>query len=155
MLLEHAHAMLLTSGLPKFLQTEMIQHATWIKNHTGTCALDGKTLYEMVFKSKHNIQDLPEWGSTIYILHKGCSKLKECTDQAHWVGYSSDSQGHWVYWPRKRHVTTKWKITSDYSTVIIQHRDVTEGGVDEWASSHTPNNAQLTGAPESSQHSQD
>src|SRR5882724_3222905 len=51
MLLEHAHAMLLTSGLLKFLWMETIEHATWIKNCMGTHALDGKTPYEMVFKS--------------------------------------------------------------------------------------------------------
>ena len=60
--------MLLASGLPKFLWTEMIQHVTWIKNRTGTCALNSKIPYEMVFKLKPHLQDLPKWGSTIYIL---------------------------------------------------------------------------------------
>jgi len=94
--------MLLASGLPKFLWMEMIQHATWVKNCMTTHALNSKTPYKMVFKMKLHLQDLPEWGSAIYILCKGCGKLKEHADQAHWVGYSSNSQGYRVYWPGKR-----------------------------------------------------
>ena len=105
--LKHACAMLLTSGLPKSLWMETIQHATWVKNRMETCALDGKTPYEIVLKMKPHLQDLPESGSAIYILHEGHSKLEEHTDQAHWVGYSSNSQGHRVYWPGKRCVTVE------------------------------------------------
>jgi GAG-pre-integrase domain/Integrase core domain/Pol polyprotein, beta-barrel domain len=43
-LLEHARAMHLTVGLPKFLWMESVQHAVWLKNRTSTCALDGKTI---------------------------------------------------------------------------------------------------------------
>ena len=109
----------------------------------------------MVFKSKPHLQDLPEWGSTIYILCEGHGKLEEWADQAHWVGYSSNSQGHRVYWPGKRHVTTKWNITFDCSTVFTQHGDVTEVGVDAQTSSHTSSNIQLTRAPKPPHHGQD
>jgi len=109
-LLKHTCAMLLASDLLKFLWTETIQHATWIKNHMAKHILDGKTLYEMVFKLKHHLEDLPEWGSHLYILHKGCRKLKERADQACWVGYSGNTQGHRVYWPGKRHVVSSTQI---------------------------------------------
>src|SRR5882724_7055442 len=36
MLFEHMCAMMLASGLPKFLWIETVQHATWIKNRTAT-----------------------------------------------------------------------------------------------------------------------
>ena len=52
-------------------------------------------------------------------------------------------------------MTTEWNITFDHSTVITQHRDATEGGVDAQTSSHTSSNIQLTGAPELPHHGQD
>jgi len=77
MLFEHMCAMMLASGLPKFLWTETVQHATWIKNCTATCALNGKTPYEMLFKSKPHLKDLLEWGAHIYVLREGHGKLDE------------------------------------------------------------------------------
>jgi len=71
----------------------------------ATCALDGKMQYEMVFKGKPHLEDLPKWDSHIYGLHEGHKKLEERADQVCWVGYSGDNQGHRVYWPSKRHMT--------------------------------------------------
>ena len=68
MLLEHACAMLLASNLPKFLWTESVQHAVWLKNCTTTCVLNGKTPFEVVFKSKPNLKNLLEWGVCIFVL---------------------------------------------------------------------------------------
>ena len=45
-LLEKVRAMLHASGLPKFLWGEAINHAVYLKNCTGTKALDGKTPYK-------------------------------------------------------------------------------------------------------------
>src|SRR5882724_10884752 len=151
--------MLFASELPKFLWTEAVQHATWIKNRMATCTLDDKTPYKMVFKSKPHLEGLPEWGSTIHILSENHGKLDECADQACWVGYSNDSQGHRIYWPGKRYMTVERNATFDHRTVIIQHEDVTEGGMDPPTSSHTPSippsNFHLTRAPESPYHVED
>src|SRR3979490_1882725 len=57
-----AHAMKIGAGLPKFLWTEALQHATWIKSRLATQALDGKTPYEMLYGEKHNLAGLPQWG---------------------------------------------------------------------------------------------
>ena len=64
-LLEHARAMLLTAGLPKFLWFETIRHATWLKNCMSTCTLNGKTPFEMRYKEKPNLENLPEWGTRV------------------------------------------------------------------------------------------
>src|SRR5882724_5057309 len=74
-LLEHACAMIIASCLPKFLWTEAIQHTVWLKNHTATHALDSKTPFEVLFKQKPNLQDLPEWGTHVVVLHEGRGKL--------------------------------------------------------------------------------
>ena len=66
-LLEHARVMHLTAGLPKFLWAESVQHAVWLKDRTSTCALDGKTPYEMVHGIKPDLADLPEWGTKLFV----------------------------------------------------------------------------------------
>ena len=93
--------MLLASDLPKFLWTESVQHTVWLKNCTTTHALDGQTPFEIMFKMKPNLKNIPEWGACIFILCKGCSKFKSRADEACWVGYSLDSKGHRVYWPKE------------------------------------------------------
>src|SRR5882724_4536103 len=55
-LLEHTCAMLLTVDLPKFLWTESVQHMMWLKNCTSMCALGRKTPFEMLHKSKPNLE---------------------------------------------------------------------------------------------------
>ena len=79
-LLKQACMMLLAADLLKFLWAESVQHVTWLKNCTLTCALSRKTPFEMLHKSKPNLEDLPEWGTRIFVLCKGCNKLDEKAD---------------------------------------------------------------------------
>ena len=90
-LLKHARAMLLAAGLPKFLWFEAIWHATWLNNCTSTCALNRKTLFEMQYKEKPNLENLLEWGTQVFVLREGRRKLDEKADEGRWVGYSPDS----------------------------------------------------------------
>jgi len=90
-LLEHACVMHLSVDLPKFLWAESVQHVTWLKNHTLMQALNGKTPFEMLFKQKPNLKNLPEWGTCMFVLHKGCSKLDEKAEESRWDGYSPDT----------------------------------------------------------------
>ena len=48
-LLEHIHAFTHSSGLPKSLWGEALWHATWLKNLTATCTLDGKMPFEALY----------------------------------------------------------------------------------------------------------
>ncbi|KAJ3002694.1 hypothetical protein NUW54_g5708 [Trametes sanguinea] len=47
-LMEKVRAMLITSGMPRYLWGEAVMHATWLKNRTSTKALGGRTPYEAV-----------------------------------------------------------------------------------------------------------
>ncbi|OJT06204.1 Retrovirus-related Pol polyprotein from transposon TNT 1-94, partial [Trametes pubescens] len=47
-LMEKVRAMLITAHLPRSLWGEAAMHATWLKNRTGTKALDGRTPFEVV-----------------------------------------------------------------------------------------------------------
>ena len=100
-LLEHAWAMHLTVGLPKFLWTELVQHAVWLKNCTSMCALNGKTLYELVHGMRPDLTDLLEWGARVFILKEYQGKIDPKADEGRWVGCSYESKGHRVYWPGK------------------------------------------------------
>src|SRR5882672_6146645 len=124
-LLEHACAMHPSTDLPKFLWAESVQHATWLKNHTSMQALNGKTPFEMLFKQKPKLENLPEWGTRVFVLRKGCSKLDEKAEEGRWVGYSPDTQGHRIYWPGRHHVSVERNIVFDM-TVPVQ-RSVVEG----------------------------
>jgi len=79
-LLEHACAMLIAVDLPKFLWAKSVQHATWLKNHTLTCTLNGKTPFEMLHKEKPNLENLLEWGIRVFVLQEGHNKLDEKVD---------------------------------------------------------------------------
>ena len=98
-LLEHAQAIHHMADLPKFLWTESVQHAVWLKNQTSMCVLDGKTPYEMLHKMKPDLTDLPEWGARVYTLKEDHGKLESKADKGRWVWYSDESKGHRVYWP--------------------------------------------------------
>ncbi|KAG2050453.1 hypothetical protein BDR06DRAFT_864419, partial [Suillus hirtellus] len=63
------------SRLPKFLWGEAIMHVTWLKNRTGTQALNGMMPYEALFKKKPNLDNLPEWGSHVKVHSPNGSKL--------------------------------------------------------------------------------
>ena len=63
---EQARALLIGSGLPRFLWEEAMKHFAWLQNRTPMQALDGKTPY----KKKHNkipyLRGVKEfWGSHI------------------------------------------------------------------------------------------
>ncbi|KAG2078558.1 hypothetical protein BDR04DRAFT_998459 [Suillus decipiens] len=53
-------------------------HATWLKNRTATRTLDNKTPYEMLFKDKPNLENLPVWGSHVKVHSMTGSKLDMC-----------------------------------------------------------------------------
>lgn len=57
-----ARALIHASELPKYLWGEAVMHITWLKNHTSTHALENKTPYEMLFKKKSNLSNVPVWG---------------------------------------------------------------------------------------------
>jgi Reverse transcriptase (RNA-dependent DNA polymerase) len=126
-LLEHARAMHLAAGLPKFLWTESVQHAVWLKNRTSTRALDGKTPYESMHREKPNLTDLPEWGTRVFTLREDRGKLEAKADEGRWVGYSDESKGHRVYWPGKRRVTVERNIAFDESILVVPSDAQTEG----------------------------
>ena len=52
---ELARALLISSGLPRFLWEEAMKHVEWVKERSPHRALDGKTPYEMKYKKKPHL----------------------------------------------------------------------------------------------------
>ena len=50
-------------------------YPTYTKNHMHTCSLLNKTLYEMVYSKKLNLQDTYKSGKDIYVKIKQDDKL--------------------------------------------------------------------------------
>jgi len=54
---------LYNSRLSHFLWREVVNYTTWLKNHTLTKALKGKTPFEAVHGNLLNLAWLPTWGT--------------------------------------------------------------------------------------------
>jgi hypothetical protein len=97
MLLEQVRTLMHTSGLPKSLWGEALQHAAWLKNRTATRALDGKTPYEAVYGQSPDLSDLRRWGCTTWVHDADGSKLDVCARKARWLSFDVDTRAHQVY----------------------------------------------------------
>ncbi|KAF8578963.1 hypothetical protein K439DRAFT_1360593 [Ramaria rubella] len=105
--------MIIAANLPKFLWTEAVQHATWLKNRTPTRVLNGMTPYEVRYNTKADLTALPKWGARVYVLKESCGKLEPRADEVRWMGYSSDTKGHQIYWPGKCHVIVECNVSTN------------------------------------------
>jgi hypothetical protein len=102
--------MLHVSGLPKFLWGEVINHAIYLKNHTGTKALKSKTPYKAFYGTKLNLHGLLEFGSQVWVHDTSGSKLDGQAVVGHWIGFDEDSSGHWIYFPEKQTVAIECSV---------------------------------------------
>ena len=118
-LLEKVRAMLHSSGLPKFLWGEAVNHAVYLKNRTGTKALDGKTPYEVFYGVKPNLKGLPEFGTRVWVHNPDGTKLDGRSVIRRWVGFDEDSSGHHVYSPDSRTVSIERSMKFDSSNVNV------------------------------------
>ena len=112
-LVEKLRAMLLESNLTKSLWGYAILHANYLKNHTHTRSLLNKTPYEMVHDKKPNLHDAYEWGKDIYVKIKQDDKLANRATRAKWIGHSSQSDGHLIYWPKRHKISVERNIIFD------------------------------------------
>ena len=114
---ERARALLLASSLPRFLWEEAMNHTTWLQNRTPTCALDGKTPYEMKNKKKPHLAGIQEFGVAAYVKDLKAGKLDARAKAGRFVGYDSESKGCRIYWPGKRSVTVERNVVFNQNDV--------------------------------------
>jgi hypothetical protein len=94
---ELARAMLISSGLPRFLWEEAMKHVEWLKERSPHCALDGKTPYKMKHKKKPYLRGIHEFGAAAYVKDLKAGKLDSCAQLGQFVGYDSESKGFRIY----------------------------------------------------------
>ena len=109
-LVERTHAMLLNSKLPKHLWGYAILHTNYMKNRTHTCALPNKMPYEMIHHKKPDLHATHEWGSDIYVKIDKKDKLSARAKTAKYIGFSSQSDGHCIYWPKLHKISIERNI---------------------------------------------
>ena len=74
-LIQHVRAMLIDSGLLKFLWLEAMKFAMWIRNCTMTHTLVGKTPYKALYGITPVISNLHLWGSCVWVHSLTAGKL--------------------------------------------------------------------------------
>jgi len=103
-LIEHARAMLVDSGLPRFLWKEAVRFSMWVRNRTTTHHLDGRTPYEVLYGAKPEIGGIHLWGSRVWVRSLTAGKLDPRGREGRFVGYDAESKGCCVYWTDSRTV---------------------------------------------------
>src|SRR3979490_1128411 len=91
---EQARALLLASGLPRFLWEEVMQHLAWLQNQTPACALNGMTPYQARHKKKTHLAGIQEFGGATYVKNLNAGKLDSRAEIGRFVGYDSESKGY-------------------------------------------------------------
>jgi hypothetical protein len=123
-LMEKVRAMIFTSQLPTGMWGEALMHAVFLKNCTWTWALpEGLTPFEMVNNEKPVLKDLPVWGSIVWVHDTSSGKLGARAKEGHWVGYNINSNGHRIFWRKKRTVTVERNIVfskEELPTVVVE-----------------------------------
>src|ERR1700749_3800812 len=166
---ELARALLISSGLPRFLWEEAMKHVEWLKARSPHRALDGKTPYEMKHKKKPYLGGIHEFGAAAYVKDLKAGKLDSRAQLGRFIGYDLESKGFRIYWPNKRSITVDSDVTMDATAVIpgdlskgekekviqvpntnISHtkEDVTENPANE----PNPDNISSNSAPDSEEH---
>ena len=119
-LLERVRAILHYSSLPKSLWGEAIHFAVWLKNRTSTRALGHSTPYERLYGKKPNLGGVPEWGQRVWVHVATGSKLDWRAQEAHWVGYDSEStHAHRIFWPGKNRISVERNVKFAPTTVRV------------------------------------
>lgn len=96
---KHAHAILIESGLPRFLWAEVMSYVVWLKNRTPTQALLRCTLFELRYGSKPNLAAILPLGAVTWVKVVDTGKLDLHAKAGHFVGYDSAIRGYRIYFP--------------------------------------------------------
>jgi hypothetical protein len=115
---ERARALLISSGLPRFLWEEAMKHSTWIQNRTPARANDGKSPYQIKHQKKPNLAGIQEFGAAAYVKDLKAGKLDARAKKGRFVGYDAESKGYRIYWPEKRSITVERNVVFNQNDVL-------------------------------------
>lgn len=90
-LLERFRAFAHGSGLPK-PWGEALRHAVWLKNRTGTRALDGKMPFQVLFRRPPDLSSRRVWGCRVWVHDPDRSKLDVRAREVRLLGFHVDAK---------------------------------------------------------------
>jgi len=127
--IERACAMLIATGLPKFLWAEAVHHSVWLGVRTPFHALpEFITPFEKATGHKPNLRGVLEWGILIWVKKPDAGKLDLHAVEGRFVGYDKEAKGYWVFWAARCSVSIKWDIYVDKDAVLEPRDIMFEGG---------------------------
>ena len=144
---ELTRALLIASGLPRFLLEEVIKHIAWLKDRSPHCAFDGKFPYKIKHKKAPHLANICKFGTVEYVKDLKARKLDPCAKLRQFMGYDSESKGFCIYWPNKQSVTVKHNVIFNQEDVptrsdhVVIPGDVLSEGKREKLIQHPENTA--------------
>jgi hypothetical protein len=114
----HVHYYTQVSFL-KIYGGEAVTHIVWLKNRTPTRSLGEKTPFRVLYEKKLDLSGLREWENEVWVYTMAGTKLDGCSKVGRWLGFEEVSNGHCVYWPKKRSVTVKCSIKFINGNMIL------------------------------------
>ena len=98
-IMDYIHTVLIESQLPLSLWAEAIKYAIYMKNHSPTATIKGKTPYEAFWGNKPDISNLCVFGSQCYIHNDSPAqqKLNVHAFPTIFISYSTPSKA-WRYY---------------------------------------------------------
>jgi hypothetical protein len=126
-LVELTRAMLVAKDMPKFLWTEAVSYASWLRNRLPSRATPGHTPYDLVHGSRPDLSQAHEFGGRVYVHQQDAGKLEARAEEAVFVGVDEQSKGYRVYWPGKRRVSVERNVSFVPTTVTVASDVPVEG----------------------------
>lgn len=121
---ERARALLLGSGLPRFLWEEAMKHVAWLQNRTPSCTINRKTPYKMHHGKKPNMAGIQEFGAAAYVKDLDAGKLDARAQVGRFVGYDFKSKGYRIYWPNKHSISVERNVVFNENDVLTNNDTV-------------------------------
>ena len=137
-LLESIQVFTHSSQLPKSLWGKVLRHATWLKNWTATCVLNGKMPFKALYGQPPDLLALRTWGTTIWVHYVDSSKLDICTQTVCWLGPDVNVKAHHVFWPSTGNVTVKRNIYFRTSALLKGEQNIPIVGSEQVAAPSIP-----------------
>lgn len=125
----------------------MMKYIVYIWNRTPKKAIDMATPYEQRFGRKPDISDFHTFGSIVYVKReKELNKLDPQAQEGHWIGREEESNGHFIYWPTRKTVSTERNVT--FSNRQIQPVEGEDGNLGNLETSVTESEQPVIPVPD-------
>ena len=127
-LLNAVRSLLISSGLPKWLWGFAMQYTVYVWNRTPKKAIGMSTPWEKRFGTKSDISNFHTFGGTVYVKRESePGKLDTQAQEGKWVGPDPETNGHFIYWPTRRTVSTErnvvWSNIENSQIQLVEGED--------------------------------